>query len=418
MAQVLVVGTMDTKGPESAYLAERLRTFGCTPRIMDVGILGEAEGIACEWPREVVARAAGSDIETLRNIGTRGGAVERMREGARNIARNLAARNEIDGAIALGGAEGSVLAAAAMQELPLGVFKLIVSPIASGQRRFAPFVGTSDISVMHSIVDILGLNSIARQVFDSAASAVAGAALARKASSEPVRSKRRQIAATMLGNTTKPLMWMRAALEAAAVDPPTDFVVFHANGVGGRAMEEQIALGRIDAVIDFTLSEIIGEIAGGFHNAGPNRLVAAGRAGLPQVIVPSCVDFMVCGAMRDLPENWRGRPTYFHNPEFTLVRASHEEQIQAARNIAERLNAANGPVVVIVPTEGLSVPNCARGPDGRPGQFWAPATDAEFRRVLKAGLKPTIAWHEADCHVNDDAFSRIVLKIAQGLFGY
>jgi len=411
MAQVLIIGTMDTKGPESAYLADRLRALGCTPRIMDVGILGEAEGITCDWSRQTVARAAGSDIETVRNIGTRGGAVERMREGARTLARELAA-DEIDGAIALGGAEGSVLAAAVMQELPLGVFKLIVSPIASGQRIFAPFVGTSDISVMHSIVDILGLNTIARQVFDSAAAAVAGAARARTVTPVQVGSGRRQIAATMLGNTTRPLMWMRERIEAG----PADFVVFHANGVGGRAMEQQIDQGRIDAVIDYTLSEIVGEIAGGFHDAGPDRLRAAGRAGLPQVVVPSCVDFMVCGPLTDLPAKWRGRPTYFHNPEFTLVRASRDEQLQAARNIAERLNAARGPGCVVVPTQGLSVPNCARDLDGQPGPFWAPDIDAEFRRVLKAGLNPAIGWREADHHINDDAFARIVLDTAQDLF--
>jgi uncharacterized protein (UPF0261 family) len=412
MAQVLIIGTMDTKGPESAYLADRLRAFGCTPRIMDVGILGEAEGIACEWSREAVARAAGTDIEALRKAGTRGRAVEQMREGARAIARDLASGGTIHGAVALGGAEGSVLAAAAMQELPLGVFKLIVSPIASGQRIFAPFVGIADISVMHSIVDILGLNAIARQVFDSAAAAVAGAALARAAAPVPERSTKRQIAATMLGNTTMPLMWMRERIEAG----PNDFVVFHANGVGGRAMEQQISEGRIDAVIDFTLSEITGEIAGGFHNAGPGRLRAAGQAGLPQVIVPSCVDFMVCGPLAEVPAKWQGRPTYFHNPEFTLVRASRDEQLQAARTIAERLNAATGPVAVLVPTGGLSVPNCARDPDGRPGPFWAPDIDAEFRRVLKAALNPAIAYRESDHHINDNAFARIVLDAAQDLF--
>ena len=146
------------------------------------------------------------------------------------------------------------------------------------------------------------------------------------------------------------------------------------------------------------------------------RLRAAGQAGLPQVIVPSCVDFMVCGPLTDLPAKWQGRPTYFHNPEFTLVRASRDEQLQAARTIAERLNAATGPVAVLVPTGGLSVPNCARDPDGRPGPFWAPDIDAEFRRVLKAALNPAIAYRESDHHINDNAFARIVLDAAQDLF--
>ena len=414
MARVLVIGTMDTKGRESAYLARRLREQGCEVTVMDVGILGEAEEIVCDIDRRQVAAAAGATIDALRSAGSRGRAVEGMRIGARTIAKSLAEQGQVHGAIALGGAEGAVLAAAAMQELPLGMPKTIVSPIASGRRIFAPFVGTSDISMQHSVVDILGLNSIARRVFDSAAAGVAGAARAfeRSLTQADERPAKKQIGVTMLGNTTTPIMWIRRRFEPDC----GDLVVFHANGVGGAALEQQVAAGHIDGVVDFTLSEIIGHIAGGFHDAGAHRLEAAGRLGLPQVVVPGCIDFMVCGPRSEVPPHWRNRPSYFHNPEFTLVRATAEEQLHAARAIARKLNAARGRVAVLVPARGLSVPNCEVDQQGAPGAFWDPALDAAFRDLLRRSLDARIAYREVDAHINDDSFAREVLDAARDMF--
>lgn len=414
MARVLVIGTMDTKGPESAYLAGRIRAHGCDVTVMDVGILGEAEEISCDIDRRQVAMAAGTTIDALRSAGSRGKAVEGMRIGARRIAKSLAEQGRVHGAISLGGAEGAVLAAAVMQELPLGMPKTIVSPIASGRRIFAPFIGTSDISMRHSVVDILGLNSIARRVFDSAAAGMAGAARAFESSlSEPdARPNKKQIGATMLGNTTTPIMWIRRRFEPDC----GDLVIFHANGVGGAALEQQEAAGHIDGVIDFTLSEIIGHIAGGFHDAGAHRLETAGRLGLPQLVVPGCIDFMVCGPRGEVPPHWRDRPSYCHNPEFTLVRASADEQLQAAHEIARKLNAARGPVVVLVPTRGLSVPNCEVDQLGATGAFWNPPLDAAFREVLRCGLDARIAYREVDAHINDEAFAREVFDAARAVF--
>jgi uncharacterized protein (UPF0261 family) len=414
MATVLIVGTMDTKGRESAYLASRIRAGGCDVLLMDVGILGEAEDIDCDITRRAVAQAADTTIDALRNAGSRGKAVDGIREGARRIARRLAGERCIHGAISLGGAEGAVLAASVMQQLPLGMPKIIVSPIASGQRTFGPFVGTSDISVMHSVVDILGLNSIACQVFDSAAAAVAGAAqhYERACVAAIAPRTRGQYAATMLGNTTRPLMQIRPPFEADC----GDLVIFHANGVGGAALEESVEAGIIDGVLDFTLSEIIAHIAGGFHDAGPDRLEAAGRLGLPQLVVPGCIDFMVCGPLAKLPDQWRDRPLYYHNPEFTLVRASEPEQLEAARQIARKLNAARGPVVVRVPTRGLSVPNCEVDPGGGSGVFWNPSIDAAFRELLRSSLDPRIDYAEVDAHINDPSFADLVMAQAKDLF--
>lgn len=414
MARVLVIGTMDTKGRECAYLAEQLRAHRCEVSVMDVGILGEADEIACEIGRREVADAAGTTLEALRAAGSRGRAVEGMCRGARLVARRLRQEGRIHGAMSLGGAEGAVLAASVMHELPLGMPKTIVSPIASGRRTFGPFMGSKDVTVIHSVVDILGLNAIARRVFDTAAAATAAAARHYEANlaSRANRPSRPQVGATMLGNTTAALMWIRRELEPAH----GDLVVFHANGVGGVALEEQIDAGYIDAVIDFTLSEITAHVAGGFHDAGPRRLEAAGRRGLPQVVVPGCVDFMVCGPRAEIPPAWRDRPQYFHNPEFTLVRATYDEQLEVARRIARKLCAARGPVKVLVPLRGLSIPNCEADENGRPGPFWDPPLDAAFREELRRGLDPRIEYAEIDAHINDTEFARAVFEAARTTF--
>jgi uncharacterized protein (UPF0261 family) len=417
MATVLVIGTMDTKGPESAYLAERIRANGCDTLTLDSGILGEALGITCDFPRAVVAQAAGHSIDQIRNAGSRGKAVEEMLKGVRAIARDLYQQGRIHGLIALGGAEGSVLATAAMKDLPIGIPKLIVSPIASGRRPFDPFIGTKDILVMHSVVDILGLNVIAVPVFDTAAAAIAGMArdFAGRAPGflQTISGGRRQIAATMLGNTTKPLMRIKKSFESSGFD----LVIFHANGVGGPAMEEQIEAGKLHGVIDYTLSEMIGEVAqAGFHRGGPHRMEAAARMGIPQLIVPGCVDFLVCGKKADLPPELRDRPSHYHNPEFTLVRASREEQLQCARLIADKLNAATAPVRVMVPTRGLSVPNIEVDQNGRHGEFWDPEIDAAFRKELRRCLRSGIAYSEHEFHINEADFADLVLETARSLF--
>lgn len=398
MPVVLVIGTMDTKGLESQYLADCISALGCKPLTMDSGILGEADGIDPDIARSQVAEAAGSNIDALRNAGCRGKAVEGMLVGVRRLAIELYEQGQIQGVVALGGAEGSVLATAAMKALPIGVPKLIVSPIASGVRQFGPFVGTKDIMVMHSIVDILGLNTIALQVFDNAAAAITGMAKSF-AERKPFQEERMQIAATALGNTTAPLMQIREKLE----ENDCDLVLFHANGVGGVAMEELFEQGVFQGVLDFTLSELAGEIIGGFHG-GTERLHTAGKLGLPQVIVPGCVDFGVFGSPDNIPEALQDRPTYYHNPEFTLVRLSCDEQIMVARNIAKRLNNARGKVSVIVPLQGLSIPNNAEG-----GVFWDPDCDASFRAVLKDNLDNKINYQEIDAHINDAEFINAVM---------
>jgi uncharacterized protein (UPF0261 family) len=294
----------------------------------------------------------------------------------------------------LGGAEGAVLAASAMKALPVGFPKLIVSPLASGHRKFAPFVGTKDVMVMHSVVDILGLNPVSCAVFDNAAAAIAGMAKAY-ATRNNATPKRKAIAATMLGNTTRPLMQVRPRVEERGID----FVIFHANGVGGPAMEELIAQGNFAGVLDYTLSEVAGYIAGGFHNGGATRLDAAGQTGIPQVVIPGCLDFMVFGAKHEVPEVFRDRPMYYHNPEFTLVRLTEDEQMKAAQFVVEKLNQAKGSVTVLAPLGGGSIM------DVEGGAFWQPEWNRKCREILRDGLRRDLCYREVDAHINENAFA-------------
>jgi uncharacterized protein (UPF0261 family) len=394
---IALIGTLDTKGDEIAYVQERLASLGAKPVVIDSGILGEP-GTAADVPRDEVARAGGHELAEIRAAGSRGAAVELMVAGVRAVCLRLWLEGRIDGVLCLGGAEGALLGAAGMHALPVGVPKVIVSPSASGRRAFAPFVGESDVLVMHSVVDILGLNPIARAVFDNAAAAVVG--MAREGGA-PVRDLGgRSVGITMLGHTTPAVMRIRAALERAGHEP----VVFHANGVGGPAMENLVEAGALVGVIDYTLSELANGLLGGIHATGPERLRAAGRHGLPQVVVPGCVDFFNQGAPDTVPERYRGRKAYYHNPVATLVRLEKAEMTELGRLVAERLNEARGPVRVVGPTRGFSLA------DVEGGDLWDPEADAAFLDALGAALRPDIPLELVETHVNDPAFADLVAE--------
>jgi uncharacterized protein (UPF0261 family) len=283
-----------------------------------------------------------------------------------------------------------------MHALPVGVPKLIVSPSASGRRAFAPFVGEADVTVMHSVIDILGLNEIARAIFDNAAAAIAG--MVRDAGRPVTELGERCVGITMLGQTTPGVMRVREVLLEAGQEP----VIFHANGVGGPAMEHLIDAGALGGVIDYTLSELANSLLDGIHATGPDRLRVAGRRGIPQVVVPGCVDFFNQGPRDELPERYRGRKTYFHNPVATLVRLSSDEGAELGRMVAERLNEASGPVRVVVPKLGFSLADA----DG--GDLWDPEADAAFVDALRDALRPDIPFEQVDAHVDDADFAELV----------
>lgn len=394
-APILLIGTLDTKGREIAYLRDRIQALGADTLVLDSGILGEPLDCPADITREQVAEAAGSTLDALRHAGTRGAAVERMKDGVRKWALDLYAQGRLGGVVTLGGAEGAVLGATAMKALPLGVPKIIVTPIASGRRHFGPLIGTRDIMVVHSVIDILGLNPISRAVFDNVAAALVGMVLHGAASQPKTPGGGPYVAVTMLGNTTTAVMQIKDRLAAHGLEA----VIFHANGVGGPAMEELAEMGMFAGVIDYTTDELSDQLVGGFHQGGERRLERVGALVLPQVVVPGCVDFTVHGPRDEVPDRFKSRPTYYHNPEFTLVRLLPDEMEQIGHIMARKLNMARGPLVVVVPTEGLSIPNVPGG------AFWDPPADARFRAALQADLRPDIPLIPVAAHVNDPAFA-------------
>lgn len=396
--RIALIATLDTKGEEIAYVAERVRALGADPWVIDSGILGEPAGCEPDVTRAEVARAAGRELDEVRSAGSRGAAVEQMQVGVRAVVDRLWSEGRLDGVLCLGGAEGALLGAAAVAGLPLGVPKLIVSPSASGRRPFGPFMGEGDTLAMHSVTDILGLNPISRAVFDNAAAAVVG--MARDAGRPVEGLGERCVGITMLGHTTPAVMRMLPQLEEAGHAP----VVFHANGVGGPAMEKLVAAGAIAGVIDFTLSELANSIhPTGIHATGPTRLTVAGEQGVPQLVVPGCVDFFNQGPRAELPERYHDRKLYFHNPVATLVRLSAGEGAALGRVVAERLAGARGPAQVLCPSRGFSLA------DVEGGDLWDPDADRAFIDSLRDALPPAIPFEEIDAHVDDPEFADLTV---------
>ena len=393
---ILLIGTLDTKGPEIAYVRDRIRALGGEALVLDSGILGEPVDIVPDITRSDVALAAGSTIDALRNAGTRGAAVEKMKEGVKQVALDLFAQGDLQGVLCLGGAEGAVLGATAMRALPIGVPKILVTPLASGKRTFGTFMGTRDIFVLHSVIDIAGLNPISCAVFDNAAAAAVGMAQAGYHSIDSAADDgKRYVALTMLGNTTRAVMRVKERIAAHGYES----IIFHSNGVGGPAMEDLAEKGMFTAVIDYTTDELTDQSFGGFHQGGEKRLERVGAIGLPQIIVPGSIDFMVHGPRDQVSDRFAGRPAYYHNPEFTLIRVLKDEMAQLGHLMARKLNGARGPIEVVVPTQGLSIPNVPGG------VFWDPEADAAFLDTLRADLRSDIPIITVDDHVNSISFA-------------
>jgi uncharacterized protein (UPF0261 family) len=394
---IATIGTLDTKGAEIAYVRERIEALGGEALVIDTGILGEP-GCRADVSRREVARAAGHDLESVRGAGSRGAAVELMQAGVRRVIAELYEAGRIDGALCLGGAEGALIGAAAMQELPVGVPKVIVSPSASGPRAFGPFVGRRDVMVMHSVIDILGLNPIARAVFDNAVAAVIG--MARDAGSPATELGARSVGVTMLGQTTPGAM---AACEVLA-ESDWEPVIFHANGVGGPAMEDLIAASSLAGVIELSISELANSLFDGVHATDERRLTVAGQHGIPQIVTPGCADFFNQGPLDSVPERWRDRPLYKHNPVATLVRIRSDEMAELGRVLARRLNGSVGPTAVIVPTRGYSLIDVEGGP------LWDQDADLALVEAMESDLRDEIKVERVDLPVNDPEFGRLVAR--------
>ncbi len=395
---VLIIATLDTKGPEAAYIRDGLNRLGIKTTVIDTGILGEPLGIIPDISHEDLAIFGGITLQELQNSGTRGRAVERMRTFVIEKVKELFSKGEVLGAIGIGGAEGSVMGAGALMTLPIGVPKLVLSPIASGRHEFGPLVGTSDMLVMHTVIDILGLNHISKTIYDNAVAVMAGLVNhGHELSKPPAGSK--YVAVTMLGNTTTAVMALQKELEEAGFE----VVTFHANGVGGPAMEELAEAGQFVGIIDFTPSEIVGTLVGGIHYGGPRRMKRAGPLGIPQILVPACVDFSVHHTT-SIPDEFKNRPIYDHNPEFALARCTKEEMGKLGAYFAECANTSVGPTEIVIPGEGYSIPNVPGG------VFWDRDADAAFESELMKNLKPEIAVEKLPLHANSKEFGIAVAQ--------
>jgi uncharacterized protein (UPF0261 family) len=388
---VIVMGTMDTKGRELAYLAERVREAGCRPLLMDVGAHAGSD-VSADIPVDAVAEAAGEDIAKIRAM-PRGEAVEITSAAATAYLKRMIDAGEAHGVIGVGGSGGTTICAAAMRGLPYGIPKVIVTTLASGNTRW--HIDISDIILIPSLLDIGGLNPMLEMVLNNAAQALVGMV---KGYRPYVASGKKVVSITMYGTTTPGVSRARQVLEEAGYEA----WVFHASGVGGRTMEKLMSMGRIHGVMDMTLAEIGAHLVGGLHDAGPHRLETAGRLGLPVVIVPGAADTIVLPPRDQVPEKFKNRRLNVHNPTMTTMRTTPEENVEIAKFIAGRLNQSKGPVCVILPLGGLSSID-------RPGKiFYDPEANAALFSTLKQELSPKIELIEDEHHLDDPEFAKRV----------
>jgi len=385
---ILVIGTLDTKGAEFAYVRDLIAAHGHRTLVMDAGV-GEPQ-----WTPDIgasrVAEAGGGDLSALRAAQDRATALEVMCNGARVVALELLAAGSIDGVISLGGSGGTAIATSAMKAMPVGMPKVMVSTMASGDT--SAYVDVKDITMMYSVVDVAGLNRLSRRILANAAGAVCGMV----EQEIPVAEDKPLVAATMFGVTTPCVTHVRERLEAAGYE----VLVFHATGSGGRAMESLVADGFIAGVADVTTTEWADELIGGVLAAGPERLAAAAKAGIPQVVSVGALDMCNWGAIDTVPGAFKDRNLYRHNPQVTLMRTTPDENAALGRIIAEKLNATTGPTALFLPLRGVSMIDADGGP------FWSPEADTALFDALRTTLdRSKVDLVELDLHINDPAFA-------------
>jgi uncharacterized protein (UPF0261 family) len=398
---VALIGTFDTKGEEFSFLRERIESAGLRTLMIDVGVLGSPP-FEADISQEEVAVAAKENLAALRMERDRGRSVTAMAVGAKAILGRLFEEGVIHGVASLGGSAGTAIATAAMRALPYGFPKLMVSTLASGDIK--PYVGTKDICMMPSVLDIAGLNHVSRRIISNAAGAICG-----MVTLEPIGAldEKPAIAATMFGVTTPCVTAARRTLEERGYE----VLVFHATGVGGQAMEQLIEDGAFRAVLDMTTTELADEVVGGVMSAGPHRLEAAGRKGIPQLICPGAIDMVNFGPEETVPPQFRSRNFYLHNSSVTLMRTTPEECAEIGRITAIKLNRASGPVTVLIPLRGVSAIDRAGAP------FFSQEALNAYRRALKMALSPTIRLVELDAHINDERFACVAADLLMESLG-
>lgn len=397
---VAIVAALDTKGEEARLIRDYVASQGLTTLIIDVGVLG-SPAIPFDIPRDEIAAAGGAELGDLIRTQDKAGAMAAMTRGAAVVAARLYAEGRLDGVIGLGGSAGTLISTSAMRALPVGVPKLVVSTVAAGDTR--PYVGTKDVTMMYSVVDVAGINRLSTRILTNAAAAICGMVQAEP----PAIADRPIIAASMFGNTTACVDRARKSLEETGYE----VLVFHATGTGGQTMESLIADGFVAGVLDVTTTEWADELCGGVFNAGPARLDAAAKRGVPQVIAPGCLDMVNFGAPDTVPEKYRARKLYHWNPNVTLMRTNPAENAELGRIIASKASASVGPVAVLVPRSGVSQL------DSVGGAFWWPEANAALFGAIRENLRKDIPLYEIDHNVNDPEFADRAAAVLLELMG-
>ncbi len=389
---VLLIATFDTKEEEALFLKRRIEARGVSVLMMDTGIL--APPLAkVDVDQQQVALRGGIPLREIVATGDKGKCVLNMIRGAEIICRELYDQGRFQGVISIGGAQGTEIACAAMRMLPMGVPKLAVSTVASGRATFGPFVGTKDITMMHSIADMQGLNFLLRRIMGNAAGAICG--MLEGFESRLMKAEGIPVALSMLGTTTPGALRAKKILEHQGYE----IVTYHQNGTGGIAMEDMIREGAFRGVLDLNLHEIGDRFVGGLHGSiREGRLEAAGEVGIPQVVAPGSINYVVLGPLDSLSEQWRSRKLIIHNPSLTLVRLSPNELQSVGKLVAEKLNRGKGPLHVFIPLKGFCYPDRERH------EMWEPEGNQAFIDSLKNNLKPSISLTELEAHINDPEF--------------
>lgn len=386
---VVLVGALDTKGKEFAYVKELIEKEGLKTLVVDFGVMGEP-AFPPDIARDEVARQGGGDLVALSSGQHKDDAMKTMATGLREVVRKLYEEGRLDGILGMGGSGGTSIATTAMRALPVGVPKVMVSTVGGGD--VSAYTGTKDITFIPSIVDVAGINSISRAIYTNAAGAIAGMV---KMEQPEAKAEKPLIAASMFGNTTTCVDRARGILEDAGYE----VLVFHATGAGGKTMEGLISDGYITGSLDITTTELADEVCGGVFSAGPERGLAASRRGIPAIIVPGCVDMANFGGIETVPGKYQGRNLYQWNPNVTLLRTNVEENIRMGQMIAAAANASTAPVAIILPLKGVSML------DSPGGQFWDPEADQACYRAIKENLNPGIRVIELDHNINDAEFA-------------
>jgi uncharacterized protein (UPF0261 family) len=392
MSTICIIGAFDTKGEDHAFLRQELLKLGHQVLTINIGVLGTTTLFPVDFEANEVLKSVGIDLDQIRAQGDKAAAMKALDQGSPQLVRQLFEQDQFDGIIGMGGSGGSAIIAAAMRSLPIGIPKVLVSTVASGDVSF--YVRGKDITIMPSIVDVAGLNRISQLIYARAAGAISGMV---QNDPPPAGADRPIITASMFGNTTDCVNACVKSLNEKGFE----VLVFHATGAGGRAMETLVADGLVEAVLDITTTEWADELCQGVFSAGPERLDAPGRRGVPHLIVPGCVDMANYGAPSTVPERFRQAKRLFYewNPSVTLMRTNVEENRQMGEIFAKKANAATGPVAFLIPLRGVSMLDG----DGQP--FCDREADRAMFDAIKANVKPGLPVVEVDLNINDSAFA-------------